>query len=133
MDDDLGAPQAVASVFAFVTAGNAALDAGERPGPRALAAWERAEDVLGVTSDVRVVRVTGADTMAGGDLAETPPNGAGAAEWARSWALRRKQAKAERNYPEADRIRAMLRGAGWEVRDNKDGSIEVVQARVLSG
>src|SRR3712207_5440105 len=38
LDDDLGAPQAVAALFAFVNAGNAALDAGERPGPRTLAA-----------------------------------------------------------------------------------------------
>ena len=31
---------------------HAALDAGQAPGPRALAAWGRAEGVLGVTSGV---------------------------------------------------------------------------------
>jgi cysteinyl-tRNA synthetase len=42
--------------------------------------------------------------------------------------VRRKEAKSARNYGEADRIRGVLRGAGWEVRDNRDGSIEVVRA-----
>ena len=129
MDDDLGAPQAVAALFAFVTAGNSALDAGERAGPRTLAVWDRVEGVLSVTSDVRVVRVTGGETAPAGELSDVPPEGADAEGWARSWAMRRKQAKAERNYAEADRIRELLRGAGWEVRDNKDGSIEVVRIR----
>src|SRR5918994_3427957 len=41
MDEDLGAPQAVAALFEFVSAANAALDAGERPGPLTLGAWQR--------------------------------------------------------------------------------------------
>jgi cysteinyl-tRNA synthetase len=82
-----------------------------------------------VTSDVRVVRVTGGDSAPVGDLAETPPDGPGGEEWARSWATRRKAAKGDRNYAEADRIRELLRQAGWEVRDNKDGSIEVVRVK----
>jgi cysteinyl-tRNA synthetase len=133
MDEDLGAPQGVAALFEFVSAGNAALDAGERPGPRTLAVWERVEGVLGVASEVRAWRVTGADVAEGGELPEAPPSdGAGAEQWARAWAMRRKQAKSERNYGEADRIRGLLRTAGWEVRDNKDGSVEVVGARALS-
>jgi cysteinyl-tRNA synthetase len=133
MDEDLGAPQGVAALFEFVSAGNAALDAGEAPGPRTIAAWERVEGVLGVASEVRAVRVTGTDVAEGGELAEVPPDGAlGAEGWARAWAMRRKQAKTERNYTEADRIRGLLRSAGWEVRDNKDGSIEVVGTRALS-
>ena len=130
MDEDLGAPAAVAALFAFVSAGNAALDAGERPGPRAVAAWQRVEGVLGVASEVRAMRVTGADAPESGDLADAPPSdGAGAERWARAWAMRRKQAKTERNYAEADRIRSLLKGAGWDVRDNKDGSVEVVGGR----
>jgi len=130
LDDDLNGPRAVAALFAFATAGNGALDHGEQPGARALAAWGRAEEILGVTSEVRAVRITGGDEAAAGDLAETPPSDPAAAEpWARAWALRRKQAKADKNFPEADRIRALLRGEGWEVRDNKDGSVEVVQVR----
>jgi Cysteinyl-tRNA synthetase len=49
--------------------------------------------------------------------------------WAIRWAVRRKDAKTARDYTEADRIRGLLNSAGWEVRDNRDGSIEVVRAR----
>ena len=132
LDDDLGAPQAVAALFAFVTAGNAALDAGESAGPRAIATWDRAEGVLGVAGEVRLVRVTGVEGAGDGSLPEIPLDGADAEAWARGWAVRRKQAKTERNYAEADRIRALLKAAGWEVRDNKDGSVEVVRARRAS-
>ncbi|MBA3585821.1 MAG: class I tRNA ligase family protein, partial [Gemmatimonadetes bacterium] len=134
MDDDLGAPQAVAALFAFVSAGNAALDAGERPGPRALDAWDRANGILGVASEVTSVRITAgmAEEVEAGDLPESAPEGPAAESWARAWAMRRKQAKAARNYAEADRIRELLRAAGWEVRDNKDGSIEVLRIRRAS-
>jgi L-cysteine:1D-myo-inositol 2-amino-2-deoxy-alpha-D-glucopyranoside ligase len=127
LNDDLNAPRAIAALFGFVTAGNAALDAGERPGPRAVAAWQRAEGILGVTSAVRAVRITPGTGAEVGDLPEAPPHDpSGAEEWARAWALRRKQAKSGRDFAEADRIRGLLREAGWEVRDNKDGSVEVV-------
>ncbi len=134
LDDDLNAPRAVAAVFAFVTAGNAALDAGERAGPAAIAAWQRAEGVLGVTSAVQVVKVGTAvevETPGGAELLETPPAGGEEAQraWAVRWAVRRKDAKASRNFAEADRIRGLLKAAGWEVRDNRDGSIEVVRAK----
>jgi cysteinyl-tRNA synthetase len=130
LDDDLNGPRAVAALFAFATAGNAALDSGERPGPRALAAWERAEGVLGVASEVRAMRIAVGSDGDVGELAEAPPVDAAAVEaWARAWAMRRKQAKADKNFAEADRIRGLLRGAGWEVRDNKDGSVEVVRVR----
>ncbi len=132
LDDDLNAPRAVAAMFAFATAGNAALDGGEAAGPRALAAWRRAEGVLGVTSAVQAVKVGAAVPLGASDvaLADTPPAGGEDAErsWAIAWAVRRKEAKSARNYGEADRIRGVLRGAGWEVRDNRDGSIEVVRA-----
>jgi cysteinyl-tRNA synthetase len=61
---------------------------------------------------------------------EQPPPGDDGVQrsWAIRWAVRRKAAKAGRNFAEADRIRALLKGAGWEVRDNRDGSIEVVRA-----
>ena len=134
LDDDLNAPRAVAAVFAFATAGNAALDAGERAGPAAIAAWQRAEGVLGVTSAVQVVKVGTAvevETPGGAELLETPPAGGEEPQraWAIRWAVRRKDAKASRNFAEADRIRGLLKAAGWEVRDNRDGSIEVVRAK----
>ncbi|MBA3258873.1 MAG: cysteine--tRNA ligase [Gemmatimonadales bacterium] len=127
LDDDLNGPRAVAALFAFATAGNAALDGGEQPGARALGAWERAEGILGVTSEVQTFRVT----EASGTITETrltPPTDAEAVgQWARNWAALRKQAKMERNYATADQIRDMLQSAGWDVRDNKDGSVEVVR------
>jgi cysteinyl-tRNA synthetase len=141
LNDDLNAPRAVAAMFTFMNDSNAALDAGERSGPATLSAWEAAEGVLGVTSRGTVINVpTGtlaeADPLDGvGTYSENPPAGSNEElhkAWALYWALQRKQAKAARNYGEADRIRAFLRQAGWEVRDAKDGSIEVVRIRRAS-
>ena len=134
LDDDLNAPRAVAALFAFATAGNAALDAGEHAGPAAIGAWQRAEGVLGVTSTVQVVKVGTAvevDPDGAGELPDTPPDSAEEAQrsWAVRWAVRRKDAKAARDFGEADRIRGLLKAAGWEVRDNRDGSIEVVRGK----
>jgi cysteinyl-tRNA synthetase len=135
LDDDLNAPRAVAALFAFASAGNAALDGGESAGPKALAAWRRAEGILGVTSAVQVLKVgtaVDAELPGQGELSSTPPAGTDEKSqraWAIRWAVRRKDAKAARNYGEADRIRELLKGAGWEVRDSRDGSIEVVRAR----
>jgi cysteinyl-tRNA synthetase len=86
-----------------------------------------------VTSTVQVVRVgtaVEADPAGQADLAETPPAGSdeGAQRaWAIRWAVRRKDAKAARDFGEADRIRGLLKAVGWQVRDNRDGSIEVVR------
>jgi cysteinyl-tRNA synthetase len=136
LDDDLNAPRAVAALFAFASAGNAALDAGRPAGPRAVAAWRRAEGVLGVTSTVQVLKVGSAveaKTPDEQELTEAPPASANEGHqraWAIRWAVRRKDAKAARDFGEADRIRAVLKAAGWEVRDNRDGSIEVVRSGI---
>jgi cysteinyl-tRNA synthetase len=134
LDDDLNAPRAVAAVFAYMNEGHAALDAGHRPGPAALSAWRKAEDVLGVASQVTIMKVEGSDT--GGeirDLSESPPADAGAAErWALAWARKRKDQKSARNYAESDRIRDLLKDAGWQVRDKPDGSVEVVRIKRAS-
>lgn len=140
LDDDLNAPQAVAAVFSYVAGGNAAMDSGLAAGPAALAAWERVEGVLRVASEVTSISITGNGALAEGavavgssdsvDLSELPPDGAdepGQREWATGWAVRRKQAKAKRDFTEADRIRDRLKAAGWEVRDGRDGSVEVVR------
>ncbi len=137
LDDDLNAPRAVAALFAFMNEGHGAMDVGEPSGPLARAAWEKAEGVLGVASQVSSVIVyaqTGQRTWTG--LAptvtvtppETPPEDAASAqEWAKAWATARAQYKASRNYAEADRIRALLGKHGFQVRDSRDGSIEVVR------
>jgi len=137
LDDDLNAPRAVAALFAFASAGNAALDAGEAAGPRAIAAWRRAEGVLGVTSAVQAVKVGSAVEVGTGAVLTKPdesppddPDEDAQRSWAVQWAVSRKAAKTARNFAEADRIRGLLKAAGWEVRDNRDGSIEVVRSRV---
>ena len=131
LDDDLNAPRAVAALFSFVAAGNAAMDAGRLPGPKALAAWDRIEGILGVTSEVTALRITGVEVASDGrglDLADLPPSEEGQQrDWAQAWAVRRKRAKTERDFAEADRIRERLKAAGWEVRDARDGSVEVVK------
>jgi cysteinyl-tRNA synthetase len=136
LNDDLNAPRAVAAVFAFMNEGHAALDAGERPGPASIAAWNRAEGVLGIASHVVMMKVRGGaeDPAAEAQLSDTPPGDAAAAEsWAREWATRRARYKSLRNYPEADRIRALLGEHGFQVRDSKDGSIDVVRTGRRSG
>jgi cysteinyl-tRNA synthetase len=136
LDEDLNAPRAVAAVFAYMKEGHAALDAGDRPGPAAVSAWQRAEDLLGVASKVVVMKVkggTGEATGAVRELSETPPAETAAAErWALAWARKRKDQKSAKNYAEADRIRELLKAAGWEVRDKPDGSVEVVRIKRAS-
>jgi cysteinyl-tRNA synthetase len=136
LDDDLNAPRAVAALFAYMNEGHAALDGGDRPGPAAIAAWERAEAVLGVASRVVIMKVESGTPDPGPDsanLSETPPADTAAAEpWALAWARRRKEQKTARNYAEADRIRELLKAAGWEVRDKQDGSVEVVRIKRAS-
>jgi cysteinyl-tRNA synthetase len=133
LDEDLNAPRAVAAMFAYMNEGNAALDAGDRPGPAAVLAWEKAEGILGVASRVVVMKVTGGGGAVGelADLSEIPPADPRAAEsWAREWATRRARFKTARNYAEADRIRTLLGAHGFQVRDSRDGSIEVIRTAV---
>jgi cysteinyl-tRNA synthetase len=140
LNDDLNAPRAVAAMFAFLNEGNAAMDAGEKAGPTVLAAWNKTETVLGVTSRQVVIKVpTGELSLEGyppevlvsvSETAPDDPNEDVQKAWALTWALRRKQAKTARNYTEADRIRSLLRAADWEVRDGRDGSVDVVRRAV---
>jgi cysteinyl-tRNA synthetase len=134
LNDDLNAPRAVAAMFTFMNEANAALDAGDRAGPASLRAWSKAEEILGVTSRVTVMKVAAGGDGASSDqddLAESPPADPVAAEgWARGWAMRRARSKSARNYAEADRIRALLGQHGFQVRDSRDGSIDVVRTTV---
>ena len=85
--------------------------------------------MLGIASEVRVHTVGSAVDVPGAEveLTETPPAGDEELQrtWALRWALRRKELKAAREFAEADRIRALLRSAGWELRDGRDGTAEV--------
>ncbi len=141
LDDDLNAPRAIAAMFTFMNEANAALDAGEQSAPAAVSAWEMAESVLGVTSQVRSISVEARSGSLAGDAApavvtppaEPPSDPMAAEEWARRWATARAQYKSVRNYAEADRIRALLGEHGFQVRDSRDGSIEVVRTAVPRG
>jgi cysteinyl-tRNA synthetase len=131
LDDDLNAPRAVAEVFNFVSAGNRLLDQGCLPGPRAVQAWRFVDGVLDAAtrSEAREVRLGGSAVAAGDPLPEVPPAGAAAQQqWAEAWAGRRLVARGRRNFAEADRIRDLLAGQGWRVRDTKDGGSEVSRA-----
>ena len=140
LNDDLNAPRALAAMFMFMNEANAALDSGEHPGPACVSAWEMAEGVLGVASQKRsmIVEAQGRPGASASDAARavvtppvTPPSDPIAAEeWARRWATARAQYKSARNYAEADRIRALLGEHGFQVRDSRDGSIEVVRTAV---
>ncbi len=135
LDEDLNAPQALGALFDLAREANRLLDLGETPGARMAAAWSLAEQVLGVATPVEGRRlqleVAGgarvSDEAGAAVWDETPPGERGrAAAWAEHWARRRLEAKARRDYPEADRIRGFLGAAGYEVRDRKDGAVEVV-------
>jgi cysteinyl-tRNA synthetase len=128
MDEDLNTPRALAALFEAAREGNRLLDAGELPGPTFRAAWAKATDVLQVLPAPATgfqLAANGAGPVSG-ELAEAPPKASEAqGEWALAWAGRRLAAKQTRNFAEADRIRALLAEAGWDVRDNRDGTAEV--------
>lgn len=129
LDDDLNAPRAIAVLFDAVRDGNRLLDQGLPPGEGEVTEWVRVLEILeilpsggGVTT---VSHGAGADAREGAP-SDTPPAEPGAAEnWARAWAVARLAAKGKRDFKQADRIRDLLKAAGWEVRDNKDGTVEV--------
>lgn len=135
LDDDLNAPRAVAALFSFVTEANRLLDRGERAGPATLSAWRRMDGVLDAATvrQVREVRLPGALTSAEIPHIEPPGEEPPAADpdaleaWAYQWAAARAVAKAKRDFAEADRIRGLLLRNGFEIRDRRDGSLEVVR------
>ena len=136
LDDDLNAPRAIAALFDLVREGNRLLDEDAQVGPALTGAWALADRVLAVAPSSRTLTV-GADALPVEQEdgipvrpPEVPPPDAEAQEaWALRWAAVRLAEKRARNYAEADRIRELLRGAGWEIRDRRDGQIEVVRTR----
>ena len=129
LDDDLNAPQAVAALFEAAREGNRLLDQRLPPTAGALAAWRGAMgifDVLPSTSSAGITVSAGKEPLAIGELPTAPPADDGAAEaWALAWAKARVGARNRRDYKEADRIRDLLKAAGWLIRDNKDGTVQV--------
>lgn len=129
LNDDLNAPRAVASVFDFVREANRLLDEQTVPTPAARAAWDVVGRVLAIAhrSQARAeipATAVDADPTA---LAEVPPSEpTGRLSWATRWAARRVEAKRRRDFPAADGIRARIVAAGFEIRDRRDGSAELV-------
>jgi cysteinyl-tRNA synthetase len=79
--------------------------------------------------------VGGSQVTAEPTVIEAPPEDAPAGDserlaWAESWAAIRLAHKNQRNFAEADRIRAIVRRGGFEIRDRKDGKVEVVRLTV---
>jgi cysteinyl-tRNA synthetase len=129
LDDDLNAPRALAAVFDFVAQGNRLMDAGDRPGAGTLSAWRQTEMVLAAQTRPQTMELRHDPGSRSGERAsDVPPEPAGdQADWAMAWARLRIAAKSRRDFAEADRIRSLLGAHGWEVRDRKDGAVEVVR------
>ncbi len=127
MDDDLNTPRALAALFEAAREGNRLLDAGEQPGPAFRAAWAKATGVLQILpTPAAGFQLPATGASANQELSEAvPTDPAAQQEWALGWAGRRLAAKQGRNFAEADRIRGLLADAGWDVRDNRDGTAEV--------
>jgi cysteinyl-tRNA synthetase len=121
LDDDLNAPQAIASLFDAVRSGNRMLDQGLLPSAGAGATWSRVVGIL----DVLPLQTVGSEGENGAPGLDGGATVEGSEAWALGLAEGRKAAKSRRDYKEADRIRDELKAAGWEVRDNRDGTIEV--------
>jgi cysteinyl-tRNA synthetase len=123
LNDDLNAPQAVAALFDAVREGNRMLDEGGQPVEPIRALWSRIVGVLDVLPEKRELILTPSGSEVTAEAGT--PVVLGSEAWALALANERKAAKVRRDYKEADRIRDLLKAAGWELRDNKDGSIEV--------
>ncbi|WP_156760027.1 cysteine--tRNA ligase [Microbacterium karelineae] len=111
MDDDLGVPQALAVLHETVRAGNAALDAGDETG-----AYRALSGVSGMMG------VLGLDVFAG------DPAGRSAADGALQTIVdtliaQRADARAEKDWAAADRIRDLFADAGVALEDTPDGTV----------
>ncbi|UXW85041.1 cysteine--tRNA ligase [Microbacterium azadirachtae] len=113
MDDDLGVPQALAVLHETVRAGNAALDRSDRE-----AAVEAFADVQAMT------RILGIDPLGaewaddGSDTKTTTALDA----LVQAMITQRAQARADKDWPAADRIRDAIAAAGITLEDTPDGT-----------
>ncbi|MEZ3161644.1 cysteine--tRNA ligase [Microbacterium sp. BWT-B31] len=112
MDDDLGVPQALAIVHETVRAGNALLDAGDLAGAVAALGAVRA-----------MTAVLGLD---GGDVAGASADAAAEASaldrLVQSMIDQRAQARSDKDWAAADRIRDAIAAAGIALEDGPDGT-----------
>ncbi|HWS51691.1 MAG TPA: cysteine--tRNA ligase [Microbacterium sp.] len=107
MDDDLGVPQALAVLHETVRAGNAALDDGDlEAAATALAEVTGMAGILGLTP---VGEKAGAEASALDTLVQT-------------MITQRAQARADKDWAAADRIRDAIAAAGITLEDTADGT-----------
>lgn len=113
MNDDLGTPGAVAALFETIRAGNQALTGGDPEAVAAhLASVTTMLDVLGLNPEAPEWAASSAET----DL--TP-----VIDGLVSYLLeQRQQARAEKNWAQADTIRDTLAGLGLEITDTPEGA-----------
>jgi cysteinyl-tRNA synthetase len=123
LDDDLNAPRALSLVHDFVRDVNRGIARGAAPGPAVRAAWSHVEGTLDAYANV--VELSG--TIRGSGAVLTGDLTIGSDDWARARAQARADAKRARDYARADQIRKELLDRGFEIRDGKDGSFEVVR------
>ncbi|MCR2784058.1 MULTISPECIES: cysteine--tRNA ligase [unclassified Microbacterium] len=112
MDDDLGVPQALAVVHEHVRAGNAALDADDRDAAaRAAVQVGRMTGLLGLNpEDPRWAAVDGGPTASALDAL------------VQAMITQRAQARTDKDWPAADRIRDAIAAAGITLEDTPDGT-----------
>jgi cysteinyl-tRNA synthetase len=103
MDDDLDTPKVVAQLFTLVRRANTAADAGDVDTAAPLAAAVR-----------ELTAAVGLELQAGGD--DVPSD-------ILEQAARRDQARADKDWANADRLRAEIEAAGFVVDDTPDGTV----------
>lgn len=139
MNDDLAAPRALAVLQRFRADANRLLDERARPGPGVLGRWRQMDGVLDVCPNRAWRRLfSAAEVQAAADgqwpadvpaevpPIDQPPAGTARRGWAAHHGLARALAKRRRDFTVADAIRAALAAASVQLRDTKDGSVEVV-------
>jgi cysteinyl-tRNA synthetase len=113
MDDDLGVPQALAVLHETVRAGNAALDRGDADeARRALGAVRAMTVVLGLDPFADEWRAAAPDTKTTTALDAL----------VQAMITQRAQARADKDWPAADRIRDAIAAAGITLEDTPDGT-----------
>ncbi|MDQ1131078.1 cysteine--tRNA ligase [Microbacterium sp. SORGH_AS_0888] len=111
LDDDLAVPQALAVVHERVRAGNAALDAGDEP-----AAWSALREVRAMTGLLDIDPLDDRWQSADG------PEAGALDALVRAMIVQRAQARADKDWAAADRIRDAVSAAGITLEDTPDGT-----------
>jgi cysteinyl-tRNA synthetase len=130
MDDDLDAPRAMAALMNFVRDANRALDAGPVGRDEPAAALDRFDRVTGVLQVVPAEAAVGRVEVPSAPRAEAVvigplARGEDVDAWARRMAEARARARGRRDWKVADEARRLLAEQGFEVRDTKDGGVEL--------